>query len=68
MLGQEGVGDKNHLEFKAEDCGSSADGQAASHTGSCRRDTQATRQVEGGFGGSEQMCAPGATGSLGDLE
>lgn len=26
MLGQKGVGDKNHLEFKAEDCGSSAGG------------------------------------------
>lgn len=49
VLGQRGAGDKNQLEFKAEDCGSSAGGRTVSqpHTlWNHTTDTQISRQAE----------------------
>lgn len=70
VLGQKGAGDKNHLEFKAEDCGSLAAGWTVSQPHMLSNHTAVTHKSadrSGGFRGWEQMCEPGSS-SAQDLE
>lgn len=64
VLGQKGAGDKNQLEFKAEDCGSSAGGWTVSqpHTlWNHTTDTQISRQAER----LQWVCEPGTSSGQG---
>lgn len=54
--GQEGVGDKHHLEFKAEDWGSSVGRRTGSKAHGLKLTLAWHRQVDWGFIGSESRC------------